>query len=529
MSYLPLIAPLLGGVGLFLVGMRMMTDGLKLAAGEALADLLRVWTSSTWRGLAVGALITTIVQSSSAVTVATLGFVNAGLLNLRQAVWLVFGANVGTTMTGWLVALIGIKFDPASLALPLLGVGALTGLMASGRSRLGGAATACVGFGAFFLGVSVLQAGFSIFAQTWSFSGGVEAGAGVLLSYALAGAAITVITQSSSAAVAVVLTAAAGGAVPLEAAAAAVVGTNVGTTSTAVFAAIGATAAARRVAAAHIAFNVMTGAVALALLPVLLAMIDSALSALSLAIDAPTRLAVFHTVFNLLGVALMIPTAPWLVRRLSAMFITPAEDLSRPRHLDPTLLSVPSVAIRGLALELERLRDLGFRLLADRIRDEGRTQERRTMQVALAALSGEVRKFIAALQARSLPDDVVARLPDLIRVLQHMDEIAELDAAWRRGPALARDLSTKFSDLGHTAQMALKNADGQDLEAERRYQDLKQALLRQAATGDLPLGRMDAALMAARALRQVAILAAKIRRRLAGASVESEAPPSTAA
>lgn len=511
---LALLAPLLGGVGLFLIGMRMMTDGLKLAAGGALADLLRAWTSSPGRGLLVGALISAVVQSSSAVTVATLGFVNAGLLTLAQAVWLVFGANVGTTMTGWLVAIVGVKIDPAALALPLVGLGALAGLLAGERPRLAGAAQACAGFGAFFLGVAVLQSGFAGLAETWDFSGATLSGPAALLAYAAAGAAITVLTQSSSAAVAVVLTAAAGGAAPLEAAAAAVVGANVGTTSTAVFAAIGATAAARRLAAAHIVFNLLTGAVALLLLPVLLGVIDRLAVLLDLGVQPATRLALFHTVFNLLGVALMAPLAPALVARLSTLFVTPVEDQARPRHLDATLLGIPSVALQGLLLETARLRDLSYQLLAGRMAGAS-GGEVRVLAAALPELSKAIRDFIARLQTRPLPEDVVQRLPDVIRAIQHLEEINALAHGWRAEPLLDQDLRLEFRRLSRLAEEALSAPGEQDVEAEQVYQTLKAALLHRAAVGDLPMARMDEALMAAADLRRAAVLALKTARRLA--------------
>src|SRR5690606_36912135 len=155
------IASLLGGIGLFLLGMQMMTEGLKLAAGNALRSILKSWTGTNLRGLLAGVLITALVQSSSAVTVASVGFVNAGLLTLSQAVWVIFGANVGTTTTGWLVALVGIKVDVGVLALPLLGIGMLLRLAAGVNARRAGLGSAVAGFGAFFLGVGILQGAFS--------------------------------------------------------------------------------------------------------------------------------------------------------------------------------------------------------------------------------------------------------------------------------------------------------------------------------------------------------------------------------
>ncbi|WP_262422753.1 Na/Pi cotransporter family protein [Brevundimonas denitrificans] len=257
---LGVFASLLGGVGLFLLGMWLMTEGLKLAAGGALQAVLESWTRSAPRGFLAGVLITALLQSSSAVTVATLGFVNAGLLNLAQAVWLIIGANVGTTMTGWLVALVGVKIDVAALALPLIGLGMLGRLAFRGRSRLFGAAQAMAGFGAFFLGVGVLQGAFAdLLGDMGHLFTGDATFAALLIALAL-GVLVTVLTQSSSAAIALALTAAASGEIPLSMAAMAVIGTNIGTTSTAILAALSATPAARRVATAHVIFNVTAAA-----------------------------------------------------------------------------------------------------------------------------------------------------------------------------------------------------------------------------------------------------------------------------
>ena len=141
------------GVGLFLLAMKMITDGLKLAAGDALRDILGDWTRSPARGIASGAVITSLVQSSSAVTVATIGFVNAGLLTLYQALGVVYGANIGTTMTGWLVAAMGFDIKVELFALPMVGAGMLLTLTGP-RQRRGALGEALAGFGLFFIGIS---------------------------------------------------------------------------------------------------------------------------------------------------------------------------------------------------------------------------------------------------------------------------------------------------------------------------------------------------------------------------------------
>lgn len=264
MDHFALAGGLAGGVGLFLLGMGLMTDGLKLAAGPALERILANSTRTRLRGLASGILVTALVQSSSAVTVAAIGFVNAGLLNLSQALWVLFGANVGTTMTGWLVALVGLQFKIEALALPMIGHGMLLRLSGE-QSRRGAFGLAMAGFDILFLGIDLLKDTFSGLAGNFRLPEGrgfIDSAAQVLV-----GIVLTVLMQSSSAALAIALTAAQGGLLTTQGAAAVVIGANIGTTVTALIAAIGATPAAKRAAAAHIAFNLLTGAVALLLLP----------------------------------------------------------------------------------------------------------------------------------------------------------------------------------------------------------------------------------------------------------------------
>ncbi len=350
-----------GGLGLLLLGMQMLTEGLKGAAGKALHHLLGRWTKTRTRGLAAGALITGLVQSSSAVTVAIIGFANAGLMTLPQATWVVFGSNVGTTMTGWLVALVGLKVKVEAFALPALGVGMLMRLI--GRSgRYGRIGEAVAGFGALFVGLSLLQETFAHVAEGLDLTAVEQWGRWGLVAAVGAGAIITTLMQSSSAAMAVILTASSEGLFSPAFAASLVIGANLGTTSTALLSTIGATSNARRVAVLHVIFNLVTGVVALLLLKPLLAGIEWlhewTAAAPSLAVD----LALFHTCFNVLGILLMWPTSQGLVRILEKRFLSAEEDTARPRHLDDNVLSVPELAARALLLELRRAGSIGLSL-----------------------------------------------------------------------------------------------------------------------------------------------------------------------
>jgi len=534
-------ASLFGGLGLFLLGMRMMTDGLKLSAGNALRSILHSWTRTNARGLFAGILITAIVQSSSAVTVATVGFVNAGLLTLAQAVWVVFGANVGTTMTGWLVALVGVKVDVGAFALPLLGAGMLLRLAAASDVRRGGLGEAVAGFGAFFLGVGILQ---DAFAETaagigdWADRIPAWSGAAAFLGI---GILLTLLTQSSSAAIAIAMTAAAGGTVPLELAAPAVIGTSIGTTSTALFASVGATSAAKRVAWAHVGFNAVTGAAAVALLPVLLAASEHVTALWTGANDVALVLAVFHTLFKLLGTALMWPVASRFVSFLSRRFVSADEVLGRPQHIDSTLLAVPSLALRGIVLEIARMRAMAFDLARRRIQGFAPEPAARRQQEGIVRLGQAIRVFIERLSKGPLPDDVVEALPDLLRAITHIDEVAIASATvaapqtrgaddfahalgvsrdWARlHEVVAETLSTSADDTSDAPGADAPTDDGEleprDRRLELAYEGLKADLLRAAALGRLRVEAMEERLLRARRLRRLAESAAKANRRLA--------------
>lgn len=524
-----LVLTLLGGAGLFLLGMTMLTDGLKLSAGDGLRAVLRNWTSTPARGLASGALLTGLVQSSSAVTVATIGFVNAGLLTLRHAVWVIFGSNVGTTMTAWLVALVGLKLDIGALALPIIGIGAMAHLVSAQRPRLRGAGQALTGFGLFFLGISILKDGFETL-MPWLETVDLAA-AGVLAPFAflLAGIVLSTLAQSSSAAVALILTATATGGLPLTLAAAGIIGANIGTTSTAMFASAGATPAARRVAMAHIVFNLYSGLVAfILLLPLVWASHFLADALLADAKDEPLTLAIFNTLLNLLGVLAVWPFAGRLIRWLQTLYVSDEETIGRPAHLDPTLAAVPSVALRGLVLEVQRMMALTFGQAAQRLTAPVSASGRGSKYSGILALGQAIRDFISALNQQQLPAEVVDALPDLIRSVHHVEEAVTEAAALQSGPSLPATLTggPKWSRLKKGVLAALEtSSNGSDefkteFEREMRevddaYEAIKRDLLSAAAAGRVPVDAMEGALLRARGMRRLAEAALKAERRLA--------------
>lgn len=533
MNWLGLAGGLAGGVGLFLLGMGLMTDGLKLAAGPALQRILAHSTKTPLRGLASGVLVTAAVQSSSAVTVAIIGFVNAGLLNLSQSLWVLFGANVGTTMTGWLVALVGLKFKIEVLALPLIGFGMLLRLSGE-HSRRGALGMALAGFGVLFLGIDMLKETFSGLSTEFTFPEG--AGMRDILVQMLIGFALTVLMQSSSASLAIALTAAQGGLLTIQGAAAVVIGANIGTTVTALIAVIGATPNARRAAAAHILFNLLTGGVALLLLPWILDALGALSEALGLKGSPAARLAMFHTAFNVLGVLLIWPFAARLAQFLQRRFRSAEEDEARPRFLDKNVLAVPALALDALGREVRNMGGIALRTVRSALLVPAPPAMAlaRNQQV-VARLNQAIADFITQLSRASLSRDSAARLPEILRVARYYEAAAELaaeasvaagevetaadiasDASFRRQ---ANALLDRADPAGTLADAGALDAGLRDLEND--YQILKAELLEAGAQGQLSVGDMDAQLREASALRRALQQAVKAARMLA-----TEAPPS---
>ncbi|WP_170162135.1 Na/Pi cotransporter family protein [Paracoccus siganidrum] len=532
---------LLGGIGLFLLGMRLMTEGATLAAGETLKSGLAAATRSRSRALTTGFVITALVQSSSAVTVATIGFVNAGLMTFPSTVWLIYGTNVGNVMTGWLVALIGVRVSIGVLALPLLGLGMGAWVLARSRPRIAGAGEALAGFGAFFLGIDILQASFAGLApQVVALTGGLADTVWQRPAFLLLGIVVTLLTQSSSATIAIVLTAAAGGSLNLEQAAAAVVGASIGTTSTALFAAMGATSTARRVAATHIGFNLVAGLAAFALLPPMLW--------LSAAIAGGTgnvalMLALFQTSYCLLGLALMAPLTPWLIRFLSARFRRLDKAAPPTRYLDATLVDLPELALRALAMEMDRLVDASFALAHDRLAGRPVPSE---SAARVLALGDAIRDYLGRINLGQLSPAAVDALSDTLRALQHLEELAQAARALPDPPGepVASATAPDLARLIETAMQSCTQLDGEDVAArlesigadsETIYETIKAGLLRGAASGRLPMAAADHALNYAREIRDLGAMGRKAQRRLAPwrvtdqAETEAPAPEATAA
>src|SRR6516164_6128464 len=333
----------LGGVGLFLLGMSVMTSGLKALAGSGLRTTLGKAAATPLSGAFWGAFVTLIIQSSSATTMTTIGLVSAGLLTFSQGLGLVFGANVGTTGTGWLIALIGVRVSLTAAALPMIFVGALIKLL--GRGRLSAAGGALAGFALVLLGLTTLQQGMgglaeqlhpadlpAVLGTTWWL------GLYGVLALVAVGLVMTAVMQSSTAAIAVTLSAHYAGAVGLDQACALIIGQNIGTATSSAMAAIGASSTAKRLALAYILFKLIAGLIALVLFPVTIPLLVSA----SKSIDGVKLLAGYHTAYNVVGVLVLLPVIDRFTRFVERILPERASPLTR--CLDPAALETPIAA-----------------------------------------------------------------------------------------------------------------------------------------------------------------------------------------
>ncbi len=499
----------IGGLALFLLAMLMMTEGLKVFAGDSLKQLLSRFTSTPFRGVLTGIMVTGLVQSSGAVTVTVIGFVNAGLMGLRQALGVVFGSNIGTTSTGWLVSLVGFGFKIEAFALPILALGVFLRVGSSQR-RLQGLGDALAGFGLFFLGLSILKDAFGSLAQVYDSTLASGASTG-LFTFLLIGFVATVLTQSSSAAIAIVLTAATGGVIGIQSAAAAVIGANLGSTTTAAVAVVKATPNAKRLALGHIFFNLLTGLVALALLPVLIWTVGQLTHVFELEGSPAVFLALFHTVFNLMGVAIMLPMTNQLTKVLARMFTSQEEVAGQPHYIDATLATTPSLAVAALRAELLRLRTMTTQLICGALQQSSPSHRAVDFQVAaIRSLVVSVADFVGAVRTAIMSPEAGELLARALRTARYLDEAARLsgtalllyqESAKNKDSHTVEELQRFFRQIGRCCQLAGQeqsadeSGDSERLEAlerfEELYQQVKSELLHAAVSRQQSIDQID--------------------------------------
>ncbi|HZJ87913.1 MAG TPA: Na/Pi cotransporter family protein, partial [Sphaerochaeta sp.] len=364
-----------GSLGLFLFGMKLLSEGLQKSAGNRMKAVLRLMTKNRAISIVTGIIITILVQSSSATTVMVVSFVNGGLMGLTQAIGVILGANIGTTFTGWLVALLGFKVDITILA--LVSIAFAAPMMFSKKSKTRDAADVLLGFGILFLGLNFMSHSMP------DITGNVDALAFLStfnsdtlwmnLLCILLGTLVTIIVQSSSAAMAMTLTMAYNGWLGVTAAAALILGSNIGTTITAYLASIGTSTTAKRAAWAHIIFNVVGSVIALVFFHPLLEFVNwitpgniYKLSGTALSTQLPLFLAMFHSVFNVINTVLFFP----FVRQYAAFIkrLVPAkaeydEGTYHFKYIGGIFIDSPEIYMLAIRDEIQKMANLACNML----------------------------------------------------------------------------------------------------------------------------------------------------------------------
>ncbi len=410
---------LIGGIGLFLLGVFLMTDGLKTAGGEALRQILVRFTGRPFTAFLSGTGLTVLVQSSSATTLATIGFVSAGILTFSQAIGLVIGAALGTTSTGWFVSLIGLKFGIGKFAYLMVGLGALVRLVTHGQKAA--LALSIAGFGLMFVGIDSLQSGMSALSGSFAADqlprGTVLARATLLV----VGVVSTVITQSSAASIAATLAAFHSGIIDLEQGASLVIGQSIGTTFTSMFAAMHATIPAKRTALAHVLFSAIAGLIAFTILPLFVMGTRKVAFIIGWEPEA-VILAAFHSGFTLLAALLVLP-AVGQFGGVIERFI-PERYPSLTRRLDASVAELPDVAMEAVRRTLKdilaaMISEIRHILQADTVPDpEHITKVRNALK--------ETRRFLATVPSLSAkPEQLVGRVA-VIHAWDHLIQLAEV-------------------------------------------------------------------------------------------------------
>lgn len=410
----------LGGLGLFIYGLWEMSEGLHKISGERMRRILHNFTGSPIKGVLVGTGITSLVQSSSATTVMVVGFVNAGLMTLQQALGVIFGANIGTTITAQLIA-----FKLTDYALPIIGVGMLTILFGRKKSHKH-VGEFMLGFGILFLGLSILTSVVKPLGQNPVFNN-------ILLTFSkqpllgvLAAAAITAIVQSSSVTTGMVLSLAMANLLDLRTAIPLILGCNIGTCVTALIASIGTSVSAKRASAAHIAFNIIG---VLVFLP-FINYFDTVISHTSASLAR--QIANAHTIFNLINTFIFLPFIPLFTKLLFKLVKGKEEEEIEylPKYLDRHLLSTPPIAIEAAIKEIIRTLGLTKKMVAiameSFIKNDTRSLDKITRrEEAVDSLRESITTYLVELMQQELSPEESKKIPPLLHVINDVERIGD--------------------------------------------------------------------------------------------------------
>lgn len=463
-----LIFGLLGGLGLFLFGMKIMSEGLQKVAGDRMRKILAALTNNRVIGTLVGLAVTAIIQSSSATTVMVVGFVNAGLMSLVQAIGVVLGANIGTTVTAQLIA-----FNITKFALPAIGLGTALKLFSRNIKWIY-IGEVILGFGILFFGMQIMKDAFGPVKGSEELRNLLLVIGDNHLLGVLIGAIMTIIVQSSTASIGITLALASTGLLTFEASVAIILGENIGTTITANLAAIGTNLAARRTAFAHFLFNFIGVSYMLILFPFFMTFISSitpgdadfvvqtqqqAASLGSSIGDKPfiaRHIANTHTLFNVVNTILFLPLVG-ILAKLTTVIVRGREEETEfhLKYIDNRVLNTPPIALGQAKSETRRMAQITLEMLDEttlflRDQDEKRIPALEKKEEAVDLLQKEITDFLVALSQKSITQETSTSIASMMHMVNDLERVGDhCENLWRLGRR-KKDQKVDFSDVGMT-------------------------------------------------------------------------------
>ena len=468
-----IVIPFIGGLAMFIYGMNIMADGLQHAAGSKMKKILEVLTQNKLMGIALGALVTAIIQSSSATTVMVVGFVNAGLMNLTQAISVIMGANIGTTIRGWLVSAgeWAKMFSPSTLAPLAVMVGVIITLVGK-RQQSKDVAGIIIGFGILFIGMNTMSDAVYPLRESEVFKTAfISMGSNPFLGI-LVGAGVTAIIQSSSASQGILLSLASAGLVPTNAAVFIIMGQNIGTCVTAILSSVGASKNAKCVGTMHLTFNIAGTIIFSILAMFLFARLDPSYGE---GIINMTQISFIHTVFNVGTTIILMPFSGYIIKfamKVNGLkAVETKSDEAELVHLDKRMMSTPSVAVEGAKLETIRMgriarENLSLALSTLSDHDEEKMADVKQREFVIDKLCDNISKYLIDLCMLHLSDkdnemvtSLLNTVSDMERVGDHAENIVELAEEMKQeGISFSDTALEELNEMSTTTLGAYDNA-----------------------------------------------------------------------
>lgn len=451
MDYVSIILPFIGGLGMFIYGMQIMAQGLENAAGSKMKSLLEVLTKNKFFGVLLGAFITAVIQSSSATTVMVVGFVNAGIMNLTQAMGVIMGANIGTTVTGWLVSSVewAKALSPANIAPVAVMIGVIVMLTGKRRSTKD-ISSIIVGFGILFIGITTMSDAVEPLQQSEAFCNlFVTLGHSPFLGI-VAGALVTAVIQSSSASVGILQSLAAAGLVPFNAAVYIIMGQNIGTCVTAIMSSIGAKKTAKTAAVMHLLFNIIGTIIFSVVAIVFFKVINPGFGE---GLITQTEISTVHTIFNIGTTILLFPVSDWIIKLAKKLEREDSDDVDEGQVLlDDRMLETPSIALQSTVSEMVRMGHV-VRGTMDRTRDVLITKKReeiekiREEETIADGLCKGITEYAIKLNTLSINEKEHQEVASILQIVSDIERVSDYCENISEFAENLKDQKASFSEI----------------------------------------------------------------------------------